>query len=93
MLRIWIATFIVGTVNDYIFMLLPVVDNFWQAIFSSRDNQQCNHHDHIGGSRLGDADSSDAAVHSLCVQWLYVLVYCRILREPQKPQWQTLRMA
>jgi len=28
---IWIATFIVGTVNDYIFMLLPVVDNFWQA--------------------------------------------------------------
>jgi len=27
----WIATFIVGTVNDYIFMLLPVVDNFWQA--------------------------------------------------------------
>jgi hypothetical protein len=30
-LRIWVATFIVGTVNDYIFMLLPVVDNFWQA--------------------------------------------------------------
>ncbi|CAE7210625.1 cfap77, partial [Symbiodinium microadriaticum] len=28
---IWVATFIVGTVNDYIFMLLPVVDNFWQA--------------------------------------------------------------
>ncbi|CAE7194784.1 unnamed protein product [Symbiodinium sp. CCMP2592] len=28
---IWLATFIVGTVNDYIFMLLPVVDNFWQA--------------------------------------------------------------
>mmetsp|Transcript_8306 Transcript_8306/g.19534 ORF Transcript_8306/g.19534 Transcript_8306/m.19534 type:complete len:476 (+) Transcript_8306:40-1467(+) len=28
---IWTATFIVGTVNDYIFMLLPVVDNFWQA--------------------------------------------------------------
>ena len=28
--RIWVATFIVGTVNDYIFMLLPVVDNFWQ---------------------------------------------------------------
>ena len=25
------ATFIVGTVNDYIFMILPVVDNFWQA--------------------------------------------------------------
>ena len=28
---IWLATFIVGTANDYIFMLLPVVDNFWQA--------------------------------------------------------------
>ncbi|CAE7430819.1 unnamed protein product [Symbiodinium natans] len=28
---IWVATFIVGTVNDYIFMILPVVDNFWQA--------------------------------------------------------------
>ncbi|CAE7782313.1 unnamed protein product, partial [Symbiodinium pilosum] len=27
---IWVSTFIVGTVNDYIFMLLPVVDNFWQ---------------------------------------------------------------
>lgn len=31
LLLIWVATFIVGTVNDYIFMLLPVVDNFWQA--------------------------------------------------------------
>lgn len=27
----WVATFIVGTVNDYTFMLLPVCDNFWQA--------------------------------------------------------------
>lgn len=27
----WVTTFIVGTVNDYIFMILPVVDNFWQA--------------------------------------------------------------
>ncbi|CAJ1330885.1 unnamed protein product [Effrenium voratum] len=31
LMLIWFATFIVGTVNDYIFMLLPVVDNFWQA--------------------------------------------------------------
>lgn len=31
LMLIWVATFIVGTVNDYIFMLLPVVDNFWQA--------------------------------------------------------------
>eukprot|EP00928_Gymnodinium_smaydae_P079151 TRINITY_DN6314_c0_g7_i1.p1 TRINITY_DN6314_c0_g7~~TRINITY_DN6314_c0_g7_i1.p1 ORF type:complete len:883 (-),score=103.75 TRINITY_DN6314_c0_g7_i1:398-2953(-) len=28
---LWVATFLVGTLNDYIFMLLPVVDNFWQA--------------------------------------------------------------
>eukprot|EP01065_Artemidia_motanka_P015141 TRINITY_DN1900_c0_g1_i1.p1 TRINITY_DN1900_c0_g1~~TRINITY_DN1900_c0_g1_i1.p1 ORF type:complete len:847 (+),score=314.39 TRINITY_DN1900_c0_g1_i1:90-2543(+) len=28
---LWVATFIVGTANDYFFMLLPVVDNFWQA--------------------------------------------------------------
>eukprot|EP00930_Biecheleria_cincta_P097078 TRINITY_DN88806_c0_g1_i1.p1 TRINITY_DN88806_c0_g1~~TRINITY_DN88806_c0_g1_i1.p1 ORF type:complete len:426 (-),score=41.96 TRINITY_DN88806_c0_g1_i1:112-1389(-) len=28
---LWVATFLIGTLNDYIFMLLPVVDNFWQA--------------------------------------------------------------
>lgn len=28
---IWVTTFILGTLNDYIFMVLPVVDNFWQA--------------------------------------------------------------
>eukprot|EP00929_Paragymnodinium_shiwhaense_P023313 TRINITY_DN14626_c0_g1_i1.p1 TRINITY_DN14626_c0_g1~~TRINITY_DN14626_c0_g1_i1.p1 ORF type:complete len:435 (+),score=48.56 TRINITY_DN14626_c0_g1_i1:83-1387(+) len=28
---IWIATILVGILNDYIFMLLPIVDNFWQA--------------------------------------------------------------
>lgn len=28
---LWVASFVVGVVNDYIFMLLPVVDNFWQA--------------------------------------------------------------
>lgn len=28
---VWITTLIGGTVNDYFFMLLPIVDNFWQA--------------------------------------------------------------
>jgi hypothetical protein len=27
----WVATFVIGILNDYIFMLLPIVDNFWQA--------------------------------------------------------------
>lgn len=30
-LLIWIAALIAGTANDWIFMLLPLVDNFWQA--------------------------------------------------------------
>lgn len=28
---VWITTLVGGTVNDYFFMLLPIVDNFWQA--------------------------------------------------------------
>jgi len=31
LLLVWAATFIWGTLNDYFFMLLPMVDNFWQA--------------------------------------------------------------
>lgn len=27
----WLTALVAGTVNDYFFMLLPVVDNFWQA--------------------------------------------------------------
>ena len=27
----WVLTFVAGTANDYIFMLMPMVDNFWQA--------------------------------------------------------------
>lgn len=28
---LWLLTFIAGIANDYIFMLMPMVDNFWQA--------------------------------------------------------------
>jgi hypothetical protein len=28
---IWVAAFTAGTSNDAIFMMLPMVDNFWQA--------------------------------------------------------------
>ena len=28
---LWVLTFVAGTANDYIFMLMPMVDNFWQA--------------------------------------------------------------
>eukprot|EP00756_Hemistasia_phaeocysticola_P023909 Hpha_TRINITY_DN15917_c5_g3::TRINITY_DN15917_c5_g3_i3::g.74879::m.74879 len=31
LLLVWAGTFIIGTANDYFFMLLPLVDNFWQA--------------------------------------------------------------
>jgi hypothetical protein len=27
----WVAAFTAGTANDAIFMVLPMVDNFWQA--------------------------------------------------------------
>jgi hypothetical protein len=27
----WVAAFTAGTANDAIFMMLPMVDNFWQA--------------------------------------------------------------
>jgi len=30
-LLIWLAALIAGTANDFIFMALPLVDNFWQA--------------------------------------------------------------
>ena len=30
-LAVWVGALITGTVNDWIFMLLPLVDNFWQA--------------------------------------------------------------
>ena len=30
-LAVWIGALVTGTVNDWIFMLLPLVDNFWQA--------------------------------------------------------------
>ena len=30
-LLIWIAALVAGTANDFIFMALPLVDNFWQA--------------------------------------------------------------
>lgn len=30
-LAVWVGALVTGTVNDWIFMLLPLVDNFWQA--------------------------------------------------------------
>jgi hypothetical protein len=30
-LSVWIGALVAGTVNDWIFMLLPLVENFWQA--------------------------------------------------------------
>ena len=30
-LAVWVAAFAAGTANDAIFMMLPMVDNFWQA--------------------------------------------------------------
>ena len=30
-LMIWVAALVAGTANDFIFMALPLVDNFWQA--------------------------------------------------------------
>ena len=30
-LAVWLAAFLAGTANDAIFMMLPMVDNFWQA--------------------------------------------------------------
>ncbi|MEQ9323324.1 MAG: hypothetical protein RIF41_29435 [Polyangiaceae bacterium] len=30
-LAVWVGALVAGTVNDWIFMLLPLVDNFWQA--------------------------------------------------------------
>lgn len=28
---VWLAALVAGTANDFIFMALPLVDNFWQA--------------------------------------------------------------
>ena len=30
-MTVWVGALVTGTVNDWIFMLLPLVDNFWQA--------------------------------------------------------------
>ena len=30
-LAVWLAALTAGTANDVIFMLLPMVDNFWQS--------------------------------------------------------------
>lgn len=68
--RIWFATFIVGTVNDYIFMLLPVVDNFWQ-VRHARADVSCFHG--VSGPRISDAHSTHAALHPVCLQCFYVL--------------------
>ena len=32
-LLVWVGALIAGTANDMIFMALPLVDNFWQALF------------------------------------------------------------
>ena len=30
---LWISSLITGTANDAFFMVLPIVDNFWQVSF------------------------------------------------------------
>ena len=45
-LAVWLAAFLAGTANDAIFMMLPMVDNFWQAqvklVFSDQGQHLLN---------------------------------------------------
>ena len=77
---LWISSLITGTANDAFFMVLPIVDNFWQVSFK-KPNLVIEYlkmiylvHVFIV-SGMYNANSKNAIVHSMCLCCIYVLLF------------------
>ena len=81
---LWISSLITGTANDAFFMVLPIVDNFWQVSFK-KPNLVIEkfiikmyiylvvHVFIVSG--MYNANSKNALVHSMCLCCIYVLLF------------------
>ena len=76
---LWISSLITGTANDAFFMVLPIVDNFWQVSFKkTKLSHRIIHYKNVHVfivSGMYNANSKNAIVHSMCLCCIYVLLF------------------